>query len=940
MPSYTALESLLLFQALRADGCTTDPPFSFNRIADQLKAIPLVRNDPSYNEARLTPDALRDCYLGLVKEEAKKDLLRDQDESTTLTNGEVSPGSRKRKAPSPTIPTVQEAAKYPHLIPRLVERLYQSYRDHTISQIREQERLHERLSRDIEEITAGAWDDRLLKQRPHSATQSPRPSIAAHSQIAITQQNNVPPTTSASASPVSQPSQADTKAPAKKYSQASIDAVMNHGPEPQSNTSGHRRTSSNTQLPPLSEMAPHSPRYGIPSKVPPMGSQGPAHAQHQQRPSHPGYAQSPTQMHHSPYTQPAHVHAAQSPQLQNSMSRSSASPRPILPPPPGMHLPPHSPVQHSGPPQPPPQGHHMAYQPSPAYAQPHRSSVGRPAQDQRPPPAYPSQGPHTPGYYTPIPPHPPYQNPRMPYQPQPSPQTPGYAPQPPNQPQRPGRELPPFSLDPAQPGKAIRQPYVQQPHPAQGPPTQASIPPQHQRSAYPQPSYRQAPATAPRAPPQQSKLISNILAGLATPPRSKQRNPRPLWKNEGSPAPSQLPHRPEAEPLSPVQRRAGPIPTVHAPNVRDESSQEPNELLTPDFKPSRPKRTRHTRGGSPGSTASSKSADLAQGRTRSHSASTATGEQNNSRADVKREPSTPAEAPDRAESVREPSATPASGPMTRKRRGTLQSSHHQQPPSKRKRQQLPQRGEHEAEDEGGTPPPPPRPNTILAPRNFAKVASAMMNDIASHKHAVYFSQGVRDKDANGYSDIIKQPQHLKSIRAAITAGTRAVNAGAAAAAAAASSSAPATSSSTPHHQPPSVDSPSAAAASTTPSSVVLSTSKAPDGSTTFELERSVDLLPPKAIVNAAQLEKEVYRMFANAVMFNPGEDGLVADTREMFADVEKGMREWRGAESSSNSGGGGEGQEEDGGGGVAAGGGGGGGGEEQLQQGKAKRRKL
>ncbi|KAI6865507.1 hypothetical protein D0864_00085 [Hortaea werneckii] len=933
MPSFTALESLLLFQALRAEGCTSEPPFSFNRISDQLKSIPLVRNDPAYNEARLTPDALQDCYLRLVKEEAKKDLLRDQDEAATLTNGEVSPGSRKRKAPSPTIPTVQEAAKYPHLIPRLVERLYQSYRDHTISQIREQERMHERLSRDIEEITAGAWDDRLLKQRPDSATQSPRPSIAAHSQIAITQQNNVPPATSASASPVSQPSQADTtKAPPKKYSQASIDAVMNHGPEPQPNTSGHRRTSSNTQLPPLSEMAPHSPRYGIPSKVPPMGSQMPAQAQHQQRPSHPGYAQSPTQMHHSPYTQPAHVHAAQSPQLQNSMSRSSASPRPILPPPPGMHLPPPSPVQHSGPP-PPHQGHHMPYQPSPAYAQPHRSSVGRSAQDQRPPPAYPPQGPHTPGYYTPIPPHPPYQNPRMPYQPQPSPQTPGYAPQPPNQPQRPGRELPPFSLDPAQPGKAIRQPYAQQPHPAQGPPTQAPIPAQHQRPAYPQPSYRQAPATAPRAPPQQSKLISNILAGLATPPRSKQSSQRPLWKNEGSPAPSQLPHRPEAEPLSPVRRRAGPVPSVHVPNLRDDSSQEPNELLTPDFKPNRPKRTRHTRGGSPGSTASSKSADLTHGRTRSHSASTATGEQSNSRADVKREPSTPAEAPERAESVREPSVTPASGPMTRKRRGTTQSHHHhQQPPSKRKRQQSPLRGEHEAEDDGTTPPPPPRPNTILATRNFAKVASAMMNDIASHKHAVYFSQGVRDKDANGYSDIIKQPQHLKSIRAAITAGTRAVNAGAAASTAAATSS-----STTPHQPPPSVDSPSAAAP-TTPS--VLSASKAPDGSTTFELERSVDLLPPKAIVNAAQLEKEVYRMFANAVMFNPGEDGLVADTREMFADVERGMREWRGAESSSgtNSGGAGDGMDEDGNGGSAGAAGGGGGGEEQ--QGKVKRRKL
>ncbi|KAI6786393.1 hypothetical protein KC335_g19395, partial [Hortaea werneckii] len=227
-------------------------------------------------------------------------------------------------------------------------------------------------------------------------------------------------------------------------------------------------------------------------------------------------------------------------------------------------------------------------------------------------------------------------------------------------------------------------------------------------------------------------------------------------------------------------------------------------------------------------------------------------------------------------------------------------------------------------------------NTILATRNFAKVASAMMNDIASHKHAVYFSQGVRDKDANGYSDIIKQPQHLKSIRAAITAGTRAVNAGAAAAAA--SSATTTSSSTTPHQQPPpAVDSPSAAAP-TTPS--VLSTSKAPDGSTTFELERSIDLLPPKAIVNAAQLEKEVYRMFANAVMFNPGEDGLVADTREMFADVERGMREWRGAESSSgvNSGGAGDGMEEDGSGGVAGAGGAGGGGDEQP--GKAKRRKL
>lgn len=173
-------------------------------------------------------------------------------------------------------------------------------------------------------------------------------------------------------------------------------------------------------------------------------------------------------------------------------------------------------------------------------------------------------------------------------------------------------------------------------------------------------------------------------------------------------------------------------------------------------------------------------------------------------------------------------------------------------------------------DADGTP--PPRPNTIIATRNFAKVASAIMNDLQSHKHASYFSHPVRDKDANGYSEIIKYPQHLKSIKAAITAGARAV--------AAATSS--------------SLDSPAASAS--TPTAGTHNLKVHADGSTTVELPRTEELMPPKAIVNGAQLEKEVYRMFANAVMFNPGEDGLVADTREMFEDVEEKMKEWRGAE--------------------------------------------
>lgn len=163
----------------------------------------------------------------------------------------------------------------------------------------------------------------------------------------------------------------------------------------------------------------------------------------------------------------------------------------------------------------------------------------------------------------------------------------------------------------------------------------------------------------------------------------------------------------------------------------------------------------------------------------------------------------------------------------------------------------------------------------------------LLNDIESHKHGNLFQSPVRDNDASGYSEIIKRPQNIKSIRKAIIAGTKAVAAATA-----------------------NMDSPAA-----TPT---LSSSRAAQGSSTVELERTADLIPPKAIVNGAQLEKEVYRMCANAVMFNPGEDGLVADTREMFEYAEAKIREWRGAETGPS----------------------GGGGEEEEVEGKGKRRKL
>ncbi|KEQ60510.1 Bromodomain-containing protein [Aureobasidium melanogenum CBS 110374] len=153
---------------------------------------------------------------------------------------------------------------------------------------------------------------------------------------------------------------------------------------------------------------------------------------------------------------------------------------------------------------------------------------------------------------------------------------------------------------------------------------------------------------------------------------------------------------------------------------------------------------------------------------------------------------------------------------------------------------------------------PPTKHKVQAHRNFARISNVIINDITQHKHAGPFQKPVREKDAEGYTDIIKRPQDLKSIKAAITFGSRAINA--------------ATTSST-------VDSPAIGTPSTS-SSLVL-------------LDKTADLIPPRAIVNSSQLEKEVMRMFANAVMFNPGEEGMVKDAREMADDIEAKVRDWR-----------------------------------------------
>ena len=163
-------------------------------------------------------------------------------------------------------------------------------------------------------------------------------------------------------------------------------------------------------------------------------------------------------------------------------------------------------------------------------------------------------------------------------------------------------------------------------------------------------------------------------------------------------------------------------------------------------------------------------------------------------------------------------------------------------------------------DAAATPTTLRPPDTVTAYRNFGKMAQPVMNVISSHKHASLFAEPVRERQAEGYRDIIKRPQDLKSIRAAIAAGSRAVAAAVEV----------------------QQGSPGSTSGSASGNAVVLPVSEA--------------LVPPKGIVNAAQLEQEVMRMFANAVMFNPGDDEIVQDSREMFESVEQALQQWRDVE--------------------------------------------
>ncbi|KAJ6260098.1 hypothetical protein Dda_4319 [Drechslerella dactyloides] len=155
----------------------------------------------------------------------------------------------------------------------------------------------------------------------------------------------------------------------------------------------------------------------------------------------------------------------------------------------------------------------------------------------------------------------------------------------------------------------------------------------------------------------------------------------------------------------------------------------------------------------------------------------------------------------------------------------------------------------------------PTPTSATQVKKFAQRANPLLNNVSAHRFANLFMKPVDERSAPGYSRIVYKPQDIKSIRACIKAGAAQNAAG------------------TPALTPtPTAD----GSFGTTPSTPTAS---------------SAPLLTSKsAITNSAQLEKEIWRMFANAVMYNKSNSMVALEAREMARDVGTAIDNFRNAE--------------------------------------------
>ncbi|KAH0544793.1 hypothetical protein FGG08_001022 [Glutinoglossum americanum] len=980
LTAYTPLESLLLFQSLATHGAE---PSAFSKISDLLKGNPLVRQAKTFDTGRLSPDALRELYLSLLKEDSSSEAVRNGGLEQPGDEGQSN--SRKRKLQTPPLPDISHQTQR---LPQLVKRLYARYIENITKLIREDERRYQGLQQEVEEIQRGELDEGLRKR------ESPEPAAPTNAR--------------GDSEPIAPQNALETPIPINELS-IQTDKAAEATPEPgrtnfeedvNGTTRDERSKSAASGIPPNASPAPPpSPGTAVESSPSPQApitspSEQAAKANEGQENaiiklstrSRTPQAQTPARARSTeprisnysrhyvtatPAAQPPHPRTPRQPELAESPSpnltiapsaptlgkvdQSEGLPSVLsenqsntpLSHEPQVHQP-HDQNAPSSAPSPtpaqsstetatamtasevlPPQVHGQIAE-SPVrlidIADEQRQAASTITSDQDQFPAITNQQkghPASPTLRTPAPPE------------QDVPLN--------NAPPQDTEHTPSLPLIPSTPSSVVR---------AQGHPTSSESIPQEPGKQYPQehgsptkqdvvqstPSSAEATRQlSPRLSTTHTPaLIVNTRQSPFTTPVFNKKGPRPppidtsAMTNRsfkpfdrglisGSPG---SPVRPGPDEISPISAPSSPIlfPKLAEPEPpsitkgkgkrqRETSmdasgraeEDDADELETRKTRSGRTPnvtgvKSRRTRAESAASSAIPPPTRARSRSIISHTDELSMDHETINRSKVKHEqPPTSSRTSTNVGADKGGETTADEG--TRQRRGKRK-----EPDDVEVRVPKPKRTEDPlgAPDMHRTPEPTTSaPQYVLSTRNFARTSATIMNDIGQHKYASIFSSPVKEKDAPGYKDLIHRPQDLKSIKSAIAAGGKAV---------AAAVGAVSVSGGTPTENLPS------------PGPVGTATAK----NTSLWIPISPEVVPPKGIINSAQLEKELMRMFANAVMFNPGPDrgfgpafrekaedgqeedeekieededgGVVKDTREMFAVVERAVTDWRAAE--------------------------------------------
>ncbi|OJD23589.1 hypothetical protein ACJ73_05053 [Blastomyces percursus] len=879
LSSYTPFESLLFFQFLNT---LDSQPSNFTPISELLINNSFVRQNATFDKSRLTPQALEALYINLVQEELQNSEGTPEHGSNGYNSDAVNANPKKRKIQDPS--SKHEGASYSTVIPTLVARLYARYKERATREIEDEERRYARIKDEIKKLE----NAETAKHTPPILDGS-SVALEISKEVAQPKPSSPQPATFAPRVNIEQPrDQVLEQAQAvqiPKYAQPGLvegQAALQQALQAEGKLANAPRPSpQNPQAQQWQQAGPQAIAQNIPpcSIAPNLGNgNGPM---------------LPSQDHIS------------SGDLQYATSKSGQ---------PGIST---STIPHAG------AGRALGQvltpatsatsQASPPSLQPTPTATSAQQQQQQ---QQRIMATFQPVQYSPPQSQMTQTSPNTNYQkrwsPQPSPSTTyaqisPYANVPYSNSQLPGKSHLP--LGPHRPyvqleaGKSFQGPSGPSLQPSR--PVGLELPQQIQNDAGTQTTPHEQHLATPVSTPGAGGLdryTPSFSAAL------NRRPPRPSLETSGSLTPWKKPSpiviskspgspiRPRPEDVSPISERApSPATEVEMPSISKTRPKDQTVHADDDSSPARNTRQRKSTPALRGrATASPVSSPIRANRSRSQGARSNVSRDDESITDtgsvtqqkIKREmPSTPAGISDETEVELR---------VSRRLKAPSQAQADEFVPKGRGKRK---RGPSEAED-AIQPPTRQAAQYVQCTRNFPRTCAPIMNDIASHKYASIFAKPLTERDAPGYKSLIYRPQDIKSIKSAIHQGSKAV--------AAATEAINTTSGENTESPGP------AQGLGTTPLK-----------SNGLLLRRTAELTPPKGIVNSAQLEMELVRMFANAVMFNPtsektfgpsflmqsdwasregtqvsdmDEGGIINDTLEMYDDVEKAVSSWRAAE--------------------------------------------